>query len=111
MKGKEQNARRNSPKNGIKVVYISSPMKVKTCASKFRALVQELTGKDSEAATAKAFVNDANKNTGGLDGRSGELRQPMCSESRFDGALVPHIEDSFRGMFIQVYKNLLRWMG
>ncbi|KAK3218121.1 hypothetical protein Dsin_012091 [Dipteronia sinensis] len=31
----------------IKVVYISNPMKVKTCASKFRALVQELTGRDA----------------------------------------------------------------
>uniref|UniRef100_A0A2N9HD59 VQ domain-containing protein n=1 Tax=Fagus sylvatica TaxID=28930 RepID=A0A2N9HD59_FAGSY len=32
----------------IKVVYISNPMKVKTSASQFRALVQELTGQDSE---------------------------------------------------------------
>ena len=32
----------------IKVVYISNPMKVKTSASKFRALVQELTGQDAE---------------------------------------------------------------
>ncbi|GLT64950.1 hypothetical protein SLA2020_374110 [Shorea laevis] len=101
MKGKEQNARRNSAKDGIKVVYISSPMRVKTCASKFRALVQELTGKGSEAATAnaKAF-NDANKSTGGLDGRSGELRRPMCSDSSFDGALMPHIEEIFLGMFM-----------
>ncbi|TXG70173.1 hypothetical protein EZV62_005108 [Acer yangbiense] len=33
--------------NPIKVVYISNPMKVKTCASKFRALVQKLTGRDA----------------------------------------------------------------
>ncbi|KAM1208758.1 hypothetical protein ACFX2J_014381 [Malus domestica] len=32
---------------GIKVVYISNPMKVSTSASQFRALVQELTGQDS----------------------------------------------------------------
>ncbi|XP_043692875.1 sigma factor binding protein 1, chloroplastic-like [Telopea speciosissima] len=32
----------------IKVVYISNPMKVKTSASEFRALVQELTGRDSD---------------------------------------------------------------
>ncbi|KAF5742461.1 hypothetical protein HS088_TW09G00509 [Tripterygium wilfordii] len=42
--------RRNNDKKALKVVYISSPMKVKTCASKFRALVQELTGKDSDIA-------------------------------------------------------------
>ena len=37
-------------RTAVKVVYISSPMKVKTCASKFRALVQELTGRESEVA-------------------------------------------------------------
>ena len=32
----------------MKVVYISTPMKVKTSASKFRAIVQELTGRESD---------------------------------------------------------------
>ncbi|XP_062093108.1 sigma factor binding protein 1, chloroplastic-like [Humulus lupulus] len=36
-------------RKGVKVVYISSPMKVKTSASEFRALVQELTGINSDA--------------------------------------------------------------
>ncbi|KFK36965.1 hypothetical protein AALP_AA4G195500 [Arabis alpina] len=31
----------------IKVRYISNPMRVETCASKFRELVQELTGQDA----------------------------------------------------------------
>lgn len=36
-------------KNPLKVTYISSPMKVKASnASEFRAIVQELTGKNSE---------------------------------------------------------------
>lgn len=35
-------------KKKIKVVYISNPMKVKTSASKFRALVQQLTGQHAE---------------------------------------------------------------
>lgn len=39
-----------SRRAAVKVVYISSPMKVKTSASKFRALVQELTGRDSDVA-------------------------------------------------------------
>uniref|UniRef100_A0A5B7CC75 VQ domain-containing protein n=1 Tax=Davidia involucrata TaxID=16924 RepID=A0A5B7CC75_DAVIN len=34
-------------KKPVKVVYISNPMKVKTSASEFRALVQELTGQDA----------------------------------------------------------------
>lgn len=37
-------------KKNVKVTYISSPMKVKTSASNFRALVQELTGQDSNVA-------------------------------------------------------------
>ncbi|XP_058107482.1 nuclear speckle RNA-binding protein B-like [Magnolia sinica] len=35
-------------KKPIKIVYISNPMKVETSASEFRALVQELTGQDSD---------------------------------------------------------------
>ncbi|KAL1535131.1 sigma factor binding protein 1, chloroplastic-like [Salvia divinorum] len=34
----------------LKVVYISSPMKVRTSAARFRALVQQLTGKNSDIA-------------------------------------------------------------
>ncbi|KAG6421799.1 hypothetical protein SASPL_118356 [Salvia splendens] len=34
----------------LKVVYISSPMKVRTSQARFRALVQELTGKNSDIA-------------------------------------------------------------
>ncbi|XP_061362304.1 uncharacterized protein LOC133306046 [Gastrolobium bilobum] len=37
-------------KKEIKVTYISSPVKVKTSASNFRAIVQELTGQDSNVA-------------------------------------------------------------
>ncbi|KAK4738987.1 hypothetical protein R3W88_002684 [Solanum pinnatisectum] len=37
-----------SKKSNVKVVYISTPMKVKTSASRFRSLVQELTGRDSD---------------------------------------------------------------
>lgn len=37
-------------KKEIKVTYISSPVKVKTSASNFRALVQELTGQYSNVA-------------------------------------------------------------
>lgn len=35
-------------KKPIKVVYISNPVKFTTSASEFRALVQELTGRDSD---------------------------------------------------------------
>ncbi|XP_057718772.1 uncharacterized protein LOC130933236 [Arachis stenosperma] len=45
---KQKKKNNNNNKKEIKVVYISNPMKVKTSASEFRALVQELTGQDAE---------------------------------------------------------------
>ncbi|KAJ9179540.1 hypothetical protein P3X46_011316 [Hevea brasiliensis] len=82
MKGKKQ-ARRRSTKKGIKVVYISSPMKVETSASKFRALVQELTGKDSDAARFMDF--------NGVDNSPEILDQRTVDEPR---SLVP-LMDSY----------------
>lgn len=103
-------------KKDIKVVYISSPVKFKTCASKFRALVQELTGKDSDADAAAHRFSDIN----GADdqssskvvvdqGRScavsgddllqGDLRSSPSMEDPFDDLFMPHREGSFLGMF------------
>lgn len=45
-----------SKKKPIKVVYISNPMKVKTSVSQFRALVQGLTGRDSDLADIKKIL-------------------------------------------------------
>ncbi|KAK3446558.1 uncharacterized protein LOC104444112 [Eucalyptus grandis] len=46
---KRKPTKRSKPKSKpIKVVYISNPMRVKTSASQFRALVQKLTGRDAE---------------------------------------------------------------
>ncbi|CAI9769483.1 unnamed protein product [Fraxinus pennsylvanica] len=46
---KKTKSKRNI-KNSLKVVYISSPMKVKTSATRFRSLVQELTGRHSDVS-------------------------------------------------------------
>ncbi|CAE6042660.1 unnamed protein product [Arabidopsis arenosa] len=43
-KQKRKSTTTNKP---IKVRYISNPMRVETCPSKFRELVQELTGQDA----------------------------------------------------------------
>lgn len=40
----------NKKKPGVKVVYISDPVRVRTSESEFRAVVQELTGQDSDIA-------------------------------------------------------------
>ncbi|KAL5720132.1 hypothetical protein ACHQM5_012828 [Ranunculus cassubicifolius] len=45
-------------KKPVKVVYISNPMKVKTSASEFRSLVQELTGRDSCYEDALKYVDE-----------------------------------------------------
>ncbi|KAL0414915.1 UNVERIFIED_CONTAM: hypothetical protein Sradi_1693200 [Sesamum radiatum] len=52
-KGKRKN------NNSLKVVYISSPMKVKTSASRFRSLVQQLTGKNSDISQYMAEPNNS----------------------------------------------------
>ncbi|XWS08273.1 hypothetical protein CRYUN_Cryun41cG0065700 [Craigia yunnanensis] len=63
MKNNKKNSRRSNCKKDVKVVYISSPMKVKTCASQFRALVQELTGKDSDVAVQFMDNYDSSENS------------------------------------------------
>ncbi|KAE8671895.1 Sigma factor binding protein 1 [Hibiscus syriacus] len=60
VKRTKKNSKRSNSEKGLKVVYISSPMKVQTCASQFRALVQELTGKDSDVADW--FMDSSNYN-------------------------------------------------
>ncbi|GAB2220039.1 hypothetical protein Droror1_Dr00007681 [Drosera rotundifolia] len=47
----EQERRKGKRNNEVKVVYISTPMKVKTSASKFKDTVQELTGKYSDVVS------------------------------------------------------------
>ncbi|KAL2514690.1 sigma factor binding protein 1 [Forsythia ovata] len=47
---KRKTKSKRSNKNSLKVVYISSPMKVKTSATRFRSLVQELTGRHSDVS-------------------------------------------------------------
>ncbi|KAF8104648.1 hypothetical protein N665_0170s0024 [Sinapis alba] len=43
----KRKATTNDSNKPIKVRYISNPMRVETCPSKFRELVQELTGQDA----------------------------------------------------------------
>ncbi|PIA60143.1 hypothetical protein AQUCO_00400796v1 [Aquilegia coerulea] len=58
--GKSSSKQAKSKKKPVKVVYISNPMKVKTSASDFRALVQELTGQDSDIADAASRYSSEN---------------------------------------------------
>ncbi|KAL2461102.1 vq domain-containing protein [Abeliophyllum distichum] len=50
MESKKKSKSKRGRDDSLKVVYISSPMKVKTSASRFRSLVQELTGRHSDVS-------------------------------------------------------------
>ncbi|XP_050233787.1 sigma factor binding protein 1, chloroplastic-like [Mercurialis annua] len=91
-------------KKGIKVVYISSPMKVETSASKFRALVQELTGKDSDAArfmdtnSGSAEKLSAERNIRVSDEEQGPVVLPFmnsCNDSSSSHGSDSNIFESF----------------
>lgn len=83
MKTKRESKRRPPGKRGVKVVYISSPMKVKTSASEFRATVQELTGRDSDVARLMEGANGTKytERTFNLDISQGEKQSQSQSQS------------------------------
>ncbi|GMI79624.1 hypothetical protein HRI_001631700 [Hibiscus trionum] len=76
--------RKSSPKKAkskkpIKVVYISNPMKVKTSASEFMALVQKLTGRDAELPDDPTKFTDTEEvvdDVGGDNNDDGNQRVP-----------------------------------
>ncbi|KAK7290778.1 hypothetical protein RIF29_05459 [Crotalaria pallida] len=66
---KKKNPNNNNNIKPMKVVYISNPMKVKTSASEFRALVQELTGQDAESPPDPSRFQELGfQESGGNDG-------------------------------------------
>lgn len=105
----KKHSKRSKSKKDFKVVYISTPMKVETCASEFRALVQELTGKDSDVADRfmdKDNVRDDSPTTSrdvDDDRRVHDHGLPLANSNHgsvfesFDDGLM--YEGSFLGMF------------
>ncbi|XVE60975.1 hypothetical protein DITRI_Ditri06bG0003700 [Diplodiscus trichospermus] len=77
-KAKSKKKNNNKP---IKVVYISNPMKVKTSASKFRALVQELTGQYAEFPDPTKFSAHTDDDGGG----GGNQTVPDAGKNSNDG--------------------------
>ncbi|EXB62680.1 hypothetical protein L484_023976 [Morus notabilis] len=75
--------KRSRRNKGVKVVYISSPMKVKTSASEFRALVQELTGRNSDAERFMEEINGVGINTANLDDQ--DQHQMMMKSGSVEG--------------------------
>ncbi|KAK1386568.1 Sigma factor binding protein 2 [Heracleum sosnowskyi] len=52
--------RKTKKKAEVKVVYISNPMKVNTSVSQFRALVQQLTGRNADDMPEEPFLEHSN---------------------------------------------------
>ncbi|KAH1038099.1 hypothetical protein J1N35_039842 [Gossypium stocksii] len=102
MKNKKKQFKRRDCKKDIKVVYISSPMKVKTCASQFRALVQKLTGKDSNAAV-RFMDNDDNVSDHSPaysdSTRDDRVLELPFANSNHQSMFESYDEGSFWGMF------------
>ncbi|KAK3025647.1 hypothetical protein RJ639_040633 [Escallonia herrerae] len=96
MKNKSSSMRSRSSrkKEELKVVYISSPMKLKTSASRFRALVQELTGRDSDVSNSRfshmvdggcsEFVHEDHISGVALREEDRTRESPASSESALD---------------------------
>lgn len=105
-----KNGNKKKENNKLKVVYISSPMKVKTSASRFRALVQELTGRDSDISQYDASCFDpvaqtTSTNGGPVDGYVNQkpiefAQQELFtgSESFLDDVLSSELVDKLNGM-------------
>jgi hypothetical protein len=117
---KKTKSKKNNP---IKVVYISNPMKVKTSASQFKGLVQELTGQDAEFPDPTKFhgsdggdvvghqsVSDhptmmMKKNIGG-DDNDHSREVPVVDPSREPPQFEP-LDDVFTPQMIESLSGLL----
>ena len=77
---RDQKPDKGKKKGGVKIKYISSPMKVKaSSASEFRAIVQELTGCNS-IVPEWSFVNGVDQDA--VDFVS--VHNPICPTSMLD---------------------------
>ncbi|KAE8681898.1 Sigma factor binding protein 2 [Hibiscus syriacus] len=92
--------RRLSPKKAIskkpiKVVYISNPMKVKTSASKFRALVQKLTGQDAELHDDPTKFTDTEEAVDDVGGDNDDGNQRVPETVAKNGTTSPdyHVKE------------------
>ncbi|KAJ0246809.1 Sigma factor binding protein 1 [Hirschfeldia incana] len=116
---KQKKKTASSANKAIKVRYISNPMKVKTCASKFRELVQELTGQDAldqpEPVFSPSTVSDLSPSPPPpenlaprvleqepFDDRVGEYLEPLDGEDMF----LPQMSAGFSGFFSNGFYNV-----
>ncbi|KFK34910.1 hypothetical protein AALP_AA5G209600 [Arabis alpina] len=111
----KQKKKTSSTSKPIKVRYISNPMRVETCASKFRELVQELTGQDAvDLEVEPEFSSPSDHNPSPapetrvetLDGRVGsEYYEPL--DNMEEEMFLPHeMSAGFSGFFSNGFYNV-----
>ncbi|GLT95805.1 hypothetical protein SLE2022_134670 [Rubroshorea leprosula] len=91
LRRKTPNRSKQKIRKPVKVVYISNPMKVKICASKFRSLVQELTGQDAEFPDPTKFA-DAD-----AVGRNQTVPDEALLKDDDHGVVVPTAPEALQG--------------
>ncbi|KAG2324911.1 hypothetical protein Bca4012_039403 [Brassica carinata] len=116
----KQRKKTTSTNKHIKVRYISNPMRVKTCASKFRELVQELTGQDAvdlqpEPVFSSSAVSDHSPSPPppenlvprvleqeSFDDQVAGYYEPLDGEDMF----LPQLSAGFSGLFSNGFYNV-----
>ncbi|CAF2059024.1 BnaC06g16070D [Brassica napus] len=116
----KQKKKTSSTNKHIKVRYISNPMRVKTCASKFRELVQELTGQDAvdlqlEPVFPPSALSDHSPSLPPpenldlrvlqqepFDDQVTDYYEPLDGEDMF----LPHMSAGFSGLFSNGFYNV-----
>ncbi|GLT88099.1 hypothetical protein SLE2022_061380 [Rubroshorea leprosula] len=106
--------RSKQKKKPVRVVYISNPMKIRTCASRFRSLVQELTGQDAELPNRTKFMDadddvDSNQTTPDATKIVGDDRGavvPTVVEAEQEKAVERNNDGDLDDDFTQLLENL-----
>ncbi|KAL8114922.1 hypothetical protein AgCh_021670 [Apium graveolens] len=99
-------------KKPVKVVYVSTPVKVNISASNFRALVQELTGRESDLSRFDDFNNEkswerqddshshdatpSNNSNYSDNGNSDDVTRPVISSSSVNDSNYGNNENVIR---------------
>ncbi|KAG2325622.1 hypothetical protein Bca4012_040124 [Brassica carinata] len=111
----KKTASRNKP---IKVRYISNPMRVKTCASKFRELVQELTGQDAvdlelEPEFSPSAVSDHSPSPPTPENRAPRVvhQEPYYESLYGEEMFLSQMSGGFSGYFSNEFYNVNDYFG
>ncbi|KAK3043212.1 hypothetical protein RJ639_001645 [Escallonia herrerae] len=100
-------------KKPVKVVYISNPMRVKTSASEFRALVQELTGQDADLPDPSKYpeILDSHQvdpramkltdelKVAGVEPANELPNRPDLPFEHYDDVFMPPMLENFQGLY------------